>query len=45
MFRYSEENKLPSPLETRSYNDTIKKAESEIIHAGNYHIGKEKSFV
>ena len=44
-FRYSEENKLPSPSETRSYNDIIKEAESKIIRAGNYHIGKEKSFV
>ena len=44
-YRYSEENKLPSPLETKSYNDTITKAEKEIIRAGNYHIGRKTLFV
>ena len=43
VFRYSEEKILPSFSEIRSYTDAIKEAEKEIIHAGNYHIGKEKS--
>jgi len=39
--RYSKENKLPSPSEIQSFNDTKRKAEEEIIRAGKYHIGKK----
>ena len=40
VYRYSRENKLPSPAEKKHYKDLIKKAQEEIIHAGHYHIGK-----
>ena len=40
MYRYSKENKLPSPAEKMKYKDVIYRAQNEIIHAGHYHIGK-----
>ena len=41
VYRYSEENKLPSPAQKKHYNDVIKSAQEEVIHSGHYHIGKD----
>ena len=39
VFRYSKENKLPSPRERIKFNRIIKEAESKVIQEGNYQIG------
>ena len=44
-YRYSKENKLPSPSENQKYNNTIKNAEEEIIRSGKYHIGMNEAFI
>ena len=43
-YRYSKENKLPSPSENQKYNNAVKNAEEEIIRRGKYHIGKNEVF-
>ena len=42
VYRYSKENKLPSPAEKMYYKNVVKEAQQQIILTGHYHIGKEK---